>query len=1071
MPRTFTPSVNILRDTNKPLDYIVTSNAKRVYDIISRNYQSGNRAFTVLGTYGSGKSAFLWAFERHLKKEAYIFGKDFNGIGDYAFIKIVAAYQSCLESVASALKLTEGVSAKDIIDFLEDQKNDVCRVIIIDEFGKLLEHAGKNNPEEEMYFIQQLAEYAADPENQLLLITTLHQSFDAYAISLGKSQRNEWEKVKGRLTEIAFNEPVEQLLYIASNRIKQNQENSIPKKKIQFLTDFCQNYAISSLHLLDYKQLAESIYPLEIASGSVLVQSLQRYGQNERSLFTFLDSESEDGLLYFAENHPKQAFYSLDQVYDYLNFNFYSVLTSYYNPDYYKWSIIKESIDRTIGHLPEYVEDSSKILKTIGLLNIFSPQAAKVNHEFLVGYGKTALGIKNSEEIIQLLEQHRIIRYIRFKDSFILFEGTDFNIEKALRNASKKVDPVLDIVPRLKKEFDLPPLPAKNYFYKTGTPRYFKFEFSTEVIDSFDDLKYDGCINIIFQDSKPEQIPNIADNSILYGWYPKTEELRTIIHELDTAQFVLDQIVDDSIAKREIKSLQHHLSHKLNSKIFDLIYYHPDQIEWYFMGSPIRQIKNTTTLNQFLSLICEKYAYRHTPIFRSELVNRTKLQSPISLARKRLLEALVEHWQEEDLAFAPDKFPPEKTIYLSLIKGNLHDKLPNGTYGFSKPKEESFKAIWDSGEQFLDSTREQARPLYELIKIWRNKPFGLKQGFIDFWLPVYLFIKRSEFALYLEGRFMPELNPDNFDIIFKSPQKITLKCFELAGERLSVFNKFRELLQLKEEDKLSQEGFVETIKPYLTFYKDLPRYTQTTRALTSKTKAFRETIRKAKDPEKTFFEDLPAALGYTIHELSISTIQLEAFAKEIKNAVRELREVYPELLTEIESQLLYQLGISGDLGYKVYKDKIADRYKALKVHLLSSRQKTFYTRLTSPIDDRNSWLASIGQVVLGKNPEKIQDQDREVLSEKLGYAIRSLDNLLDVIALVESGDEEDVLHIQVTSLKEGLKESVLKLPTVDKEALRKLKSDLIKHIPKQDPALALVSLTQLIQELLTDEES
>jgi len=39
---------------------------------------------------------------------------------------------------------------------------------------------------------------------------------ESYAYSLSKTQQQEWTKVKGRFREITFNEPVEQLLFLAN---------------------------------------------------------------------------------------------------------------------------------------------------------------------------------------------------------------------------------------------------------------------------------------------------------------------------------------------------------------------------------------------------------------------------------------------------------------------------------------------------------------------------------------------------------------------------------------------------------------------------------------------------------------------------------------------------------------------------------------------------------------------------------------------------------------------------------------------------------------------------------------
>ena len=87
--------------------------------------------------------------------------------------------------------------------------------IAIDEFGKILEHAAKYNPDEELYFFQKFTEFVNAPSRNIILISTLHQNFSAYARKLSQAQKNEWNKVKGRFQEVVFAEPVEHLLFLA----------------------------------------------------------------------------------------------------------------------------------------------------------------------------------------------------------------------------------------------------------------------------------------------------------------------------------------------------------------------------------------------------------------------------------------------------------------------------------------------------------------------------------------------------------------------------------------------------------------------------------------------------------------------------------------------------------------------------------------------------------------------------------------------------------------------------------------------------------------------------------------
>lgn len=71
-------------------------------------------------------------------------------------------------------------------------------------------------------------------------------------------------------------------------------------------------------------------------------------------------------------------------------------------------------------------------------------------------YAKNALGIISPEGVIDLLAQHKIIRYAEYKSQYVLFEGTDVNIESELLKASGIVPRSKDVVDKLLENFSLP---------------------------------------------------------------------------------------------------------------------------------------------------------------------------------------------------------------------------------------------------------------------------------------------------------------------------------------------------------------------------------------------------------------------------------------------------------------------------------------------------------------------------------------------------------------------------------------------------------------------------------------
>src|SRR5690606_13990873 len=222
MANNFTTSINIIRDTYRDFKYIPTPNAKKTVSQIVNDFKKGIRSFNVVGTYGTGKSSFLLALEQSIRGTNRYFEPNFIAKPKCDFVKIVGSYSSIVEHFAETFEVqTSKNQLENILSEIYNRyhsigKDNKILFILIDEFGKFLEYATKHNPEKELYFVQQLAEFCNNPNHNIVLITTVHQSLESYAYSLSKIQQQEWTKVKGRFREITFNEPVEQLLFLAS---------------------------------------------------------------------------------------------------------------------------------------------------------------------------------------------------------------------------------------------------------------------------------------------------------------------------------------------------------------------------------------------------------------------------------------------------------------------------------------------------------------------------------------------------------------------------------------------------------------------------------------------------------------------------------------------------------------------------------------------------------------------------------------------------------------------------------------------------------------------------------------
>ena len=526
----YTPSINIAQTVFNPQSYIVTQNAKGVVGSIVDSFNAGVHSFNIIGSYGTGKSNFILALQDSLENQSGILVKNngqFNGVGKIKFVNIVGDYASLQKILTDNLFPTTASDNlfENLKKFFKDaEKRGEFIFLVIDEFGKLLEYAAKNNPERELYLFQKFTEFINDANRDAILLTTLHQNFNSYARSLTESQRNEWTKVKGRFKEIVFNEPVEQLLYLASKRIERS-----PRKVVNNNFEKIYKLAISSKFTspsISY-ETALSLYPMDLFAAQALTLSIQRYGQNERTLFSFLEATGQGSLQAFVEG--KNTTYSLADVYDYDIYNFYSYLSEI-NADSAAWTSIRVSLERVEGLFDGDIATSAiALVKTIGMINLFGKAGVQLDKNALSVYARTALGINTPSEIIDLLTQHKIIRYATYKSQYILFEGTDVNIEGELLKAAGIVPRSKDVIEKLLTNFNLPIEFANASYFRKGTPRYFEYKISEQPIIQQPQDEIDGFINLIFNEDLSlkdilQQTANVEE-AILYAYFKKADRI------------------------------------------------------------------------------------------------------------------------------------------------------------------------------------------------------------------------------------------------------------------------------------------------------------------------------------------------------------------------------------------------------------------------------------------------------------------------------------------------------------------------------------------------------------------
>lgn len=1067
--RTFSLSANIANGFAEGAQYIVTPNAQKAIHTIVNDYQTGIHSFTIIGSYGTGKSSFLLALETDLERKGrkpfLIDSKILLKSSDIEIKNIVGDYTELSTLLRRSLNVEN--TTNSVLDELKSyynkcQKQGKFLLIVIDEFGKVLEHAAKNNPEKELYFLQKLAEFVNVPSRQILLLTTLHQNFSAYAKGLTEAQVNEWKKVKGRFKEVTFVEPIEQLLHLAAKQMQADRKTEVPASaKSLYELAKATGYVSNDFPIGTTLQL----YPLDVFSAYAITTAIQRYGQNERSLFTFLASQENTS----RDKSANNQIYNLQKVYDYIYYTFYSYLKDA-NADSMNWSSMQVSIERVEGQswdTPEQMLQAVNIIKAIGLLNLFSVAGFRLSRESLVDYARMAMNISDAQHIIEKLEQKKIIRYAAYKDRVMLFEGTDVDLEAEIHDAGLMVSRPVAFVDELTVFFNHRISPVKAHFYQKGTPRFFDyklFDAPEELVPKGDT---DGYIELIFSTRKDalDEIKKASadsEHALIFAYFIDTEDIIDHLYNIKKYNYLTDKVIkkEDLVAVKEIQKLKEYEENLLNKAISDNLFSYRNRVIWIFGGKEQR-VESHRDFNKLLSQVCDE-TYCKTPVMNNELFNKHKLSGTITAARKSYLSNLIEHHSEENLGFPNDKFPPEKTIYFSLLKNtglHVHGDFTDA------PTNEGFLSVWDACEGFLKSTENKARKISELIKLLSVQPYKLKQGFLDFWIPTYLFIRRQDFALYdaSKGAFMPEVNMEFFDLLQKHPQDFEVKKFAVDGVKLGFFNQYRRFINLGDEFTITKDSFIETIKPFLNFYVRLDDYTKHTHKFNhDSTMKFRDVLAKAKDPEKAFFEDLPEALGFNQEKL-----KQEEFVREygniIQRAIRELRTCYTGLIDRIEERLIDDFDLqSGD--YNEYVVEIRNHLAHVKTYLLTDKQREFYHHVMTEYDNRNQWYQSICYTILEQRLETLRDEQEEKLVDDLIYMFRTCEKYSSISQKTDDLNKNDAYSFDmVTNRGTNIRTQTYILPEKDKQQVADLEAQ-INGLLSGDTNLDVCTLLSILNK-------
>lgn len=1123
-------SINLERDKgqkNTIENYQITGKGIEILRrFLSSMNGEGISAWSITGPYGMGKSAFinfllaltshkyltvkeiaikkLADFDSKIEKE---FTETINKVSynkGFINIPVTASYEPINNSIAKGIlhalsnngfENNETSLLKNSLPFkqlLESDTPDTHLILIclsslrkkfdrpiflaIDEIGKNLEFMAHFPEKGDIFILQLLAETTG-----IYLWVCLHQSFEGYAVGLNNQQRKEWNKIQGRFEDISFIESTTQMLSLTKRALLHRPI----LKNFKILYNWASSFVkLAKKNKIPYlKEMTEqeviALYPFHPTAAIVLPELCRRFAQNDRTLFSFLCSGDPHALPEFLKMNSitdnNLPFLGINYLYDY----FFSVSASAFinRPEAQKWIEIQNIIEQS----RVLSNKKQAILKTIGILNLISSQfSLPANPDVLECICRDVLNMDKDEFNKKINDLRKtIIFYREYAKEFRLWEGSDFDIGKAIENKKAKLE-MNQLESVLQKYYPLSDKIASRHSYQTGTIRRFECKWIDKIKISDGNIPstskgYDGLLLYAFGDnSQLQNFPTTCKNGepliVLYSTHKN--QIKELILEAAAIKSILNEapeLINDSVARKEVK-YRAYIADDYVRRYVNKVYSPGSKDMHCYVGSNVIDLNSHKDLSLQLSKLCDDI-YNKCPLIKNEMINYNKISSAAASARRELAEAMVAREQEKYLGLKG--FGPEVALYRTLLRLNGLHRDKDGIWCFVKPEEMHPKllSIWNFIDELLrnanndsDSDLVNIQTMIEKIKM---PPFGMREGPILIFLLHYLIVNNSEIALFQEGEYKPYFGEAEVSLLIKRPELFSIKRFNANPIQRNVIKTYFEVLNSKEiqmDDTLRNTSLLKIVSPLLKFIDNLPRYSKVTRQISLSSQKLRSTLLNSREPITLIFKEIPEALGMPAIDFdNIEDNCRKDFSQALESALSELDIAYTKLNQKIQENMMKAFGWESNLdNFHIFRQEIQKQFLPVYSSNVSKELKHILGALVNKNNDNEEWARSIAGLITKKPVASWGDSELDSFIINLFEVVERIQSVRELVLASGIVRDNNSVVISFTS-PEG--KIVRKLIHLDSDACKLVERE-FSNILNQPKNIQETLLFYLLSESL-----
>ncbi|WP_343117247.1 hypothetical protein [Ostreiculturibacter nitratireducens] len=1016
--RRFQRSIKIDSDFNdlRALEGFICpkSSADVLQAVANHVSDTGHGAFTWTGPYGSGKSSLVVAMSALLGGDDELRSKATTAIGrkvadgiletlpprskGWRVLPVVGKRASAVDIIGRTLeeagvdgrpktgKWTDDAVVSSLTAWAEKSPRSHGGVVLfIDEMGKFLEAAAQDGAD--VYIFQLLAEAASRSKGRLIVIGILHQAFEDYANRLSREMRDEWSKIQGRFIDLAVNAAGEEQIELISRAIENGRGLAKPGALSVAVADEIKRQRPAASQYL--AETLEGCWPLHPVVSCLLGPiSRRRFGQNQRSIFGFLNSAEPHGFQDFIRHNDASVLYEPDRLWDYLRVNLEpSILAS---PDGHRWAMAAEAVERceALGGSELHI----RLLKAIALIDLFKERSGLMPTDNLLSACVPEASKKKVKDALEQLKKWSLVIFRKFADAYAIYAGSDFDIDRAIEDALQRVREV-DFA-ALQKLAGLQPILAKRHYHDTGALRWFDVEVAplnslieraaayapkSGTIGAFLlAIPTDGESQELAEKVCREAARESQDWDVVAGLSQRAWVIVDLAKELIALSEVQEEHPDlagDTVAQREVQARRTALQGQLEEELRTAF----DHATWYLKNHKPQKWDQAEINNAASDLAAKRFPL--SPKINNELLNRIKPSSNAVAAQNALLRAMVGKEGEERLGI--EGYPAEGGLFASILEATGLYGKEDGQWQFRAPSKKrdpsNLTPLWEAAAEYLQEAKDRTVTVSELYDLWGKPPYGLKEGLKPVMAVAFILTQRENVALYREGIFQARFKDIDVEILAKDAGEIQLRWMDLSDLSRRLLSSMAEVVRdLDTANRLAYLAPIDVARGLIAIFDKLHPWTKRTMQLSSNAIRVRDLFKHANDPNKFLFDDIPSAFGG--RGAPDKEENLQSIVKEVREGLEELIESYPSMLRRLHDLMLAELQVPNASPQAL--GELRARAENIREIGGDFRLNAFIGRL-SQFEGKEQDLEGIASLAANKPPRDWTDADLDRASLEL----------------------------------------------------------------------------------------